>query len=200
PFEYIVFPFVIWAALRFGPAGSAAVTLLASAIALWGTLRGFGPFARGPVYESLIMLQVFMAVVGITALVLSAAISERNTAERRRATTYAVTQVLAESANLAEAAPRILQTVCETLHWDMGALWTVDDPARVLRCAAVWHRPDRPMPEFERITRELTFAPGAGLPGRVWQSGEPLSIPNIAVDDNFPRAPAASREGLHGCF
>jgi PAS domain S-box-containing protein len=200
PFEYAIFPFVIWAALRFGPQGTAAVTLLGSAVAIWGTLTRFGPFARGSVYESLIMLQVFMAVVGITGLVLSAAISERNIAERRRATIYAVTQVLADSADLSEAAPYILRTICESLGWDVGALWRVDRPAGVLRCVDVWHVPDRPMPEFEAASRKMTFAPGAGLPGRVWQSAQPLSIPHLGADSNFARAPVVARAGLHGGF
>jgi PAS domain S-box-containing protein len=200
PFEYAIFPFVIWAALRFGPPGTATVTLLGSAIAIWGTMRSFGPFARGPVYESLTMLQVFMGVVGITGLVLSAAISERNTAERRRAVTYAVTQALAESASLAEAAPRILRTICESLGWDTGALWKVDRPARLLRCVAVWHRPDRAMPEFEAVTRQSTFAPGSGFPGRVWSATQPVFIPNLGMERSFQRAAVAQRAGLNGAF
>ncbi|HEV3120372.1 MAG TPA: MASE1 domain-containing protein, partial [Isosphaeraceae bacterium] len=81
PLVYIIFPFVIWAALRFGPAGATFVTCLASAIAIVGTVSGLGPFAKESISESLILLQIFMAVVAVTSLLLSAAITERWRAE-----------------------------------------------------------------------------------------------------------------------
>jgi signal transduction histidine kinase/ActR/RegA family two-component response regulator len=74
---YIVFPFVIWAALRFGQPVTTTVTLITSGIAIWGTLNDFGPFGSGPLHERLLLLQMFMGVVAITALLLGASLSER---------------------------------------------------------------------------------------------------------------------------
>ncbi|MEW6543920.1 MAG: PAS domain-containing protein [Nitrospirota bacterium] len=127
-------------------------------------------------------------------------VTARGLVERRRAAQYEVTRALAESSSLADAAPRILQAVCESLDWDEGALWRVDAAANRLRCVALWHKPSRSYPEFDKVTRETTFAPGIGLPGRVWSSGNPAWIPDVCQDDNFPRAPIAKREGLHAAF
>src|SRR5262249_46678033 len=57
PLEYTVFPFVVWAALRFGQPGTTAVSLVASGIAIWGTVHGYGPFARGAPHDNLMLLQ-----------------------------------------------------------------------------------------------------------------------------------------------
>src|SRR6185295_14847361 len=65
-------------------------------------------------------------------------ITERERAERRLATQFAVTRALAESASLAEAAPGIIQAICETVGGAFGALWEIDRQAKVLRCANVW--------------------------------------------------------------
>jgi PAS domain S-box-containing protein len=50
------------------------------------------------------------------------------------------------------------------------------------------------------VTRTFSFEPGEGLPGRVWGSGEPAWIVDIADDRNFPRRPAAMRAGLVTAF
>jgi diguanylate cyclase (GGDEF)-like protein/PAS domain S-box-containing protein len=81
PLAYAIFPFVIWAALRFGPRGAAMATLVVSGIAIWDTARQLGPFLGKTLTESLLLLQTFMAVVGVTGLVLAAAITERRRVE-----------------------------------------------------------------------------------------------------------------------
>src|SRR5262249_16250750 len=89
PLHYTIFPFVIAGALRFGHRGATTATFVASALAIWSTVHGFGPFATGGIGERLIMVQLFMAVVAITALLLPAPIRQRNAAARRRADDFA---------------------------------------------------------------------------------------------------------------
>jgi PAS domain S-box-containing protein len=197
---YSIFPFVIWAALRFGQQGTTAVTLVASSLAVWGTVHGLGPFATGPPHERLLLLQVFTAVIAVTGLLLAAALTERRRDEQRTAVLHAVTRILAESATLAEAAPRIVQAIGSSLAWPLGAIWQVDPEARKLRCVEVWHGGPARFHEFEAVLRQRTFEPGVGLPGRVWASGQPAWIPDVVHDANFPRAPIAAREGLHGAL
>jgi PAS domain S-box-containing protein len=200
PLEYIVFLFVIGAAVRLGHPATALVVLTASGVTIWNTVRGAGPFAGSEVHQSLILLQVFMGVLAGAGLLLAAAIAERKTSERRRAAAYAVGEVLTDSANLTQAAPAILRAICENLEWEIGALWLVDHDAQRLRCLAVWSGSATSTAAFEVTTKATLFPSGVGLPGRVWATRKAAWIENVARDPNFPRAPVARENGIHGAF
>ncbi len=126
--------------------------------------------------------------------------AEQEAAELRLASQYAVTRVLAESSTLSDATPRILQAICEAVGWEVGTIWRVDHSANVLRCVDVWHVPSVKDSAFEKLTREITFSRGIGLPGRVWAEGQPAWIIDVVHDPNFPRAKAAASSNLHGAF
>lgn len=81
PLEFMLAAWIIWAAFRFGPRETATVTVVISAVAIWGTLQGFGPFARSNPNESLLLLQGFMGTVAITSLMMAALVSERQQIE-----------------------------------------------------------------------------------------------------------------------
>jgi diguanylate cyclase (GGDEF)-like protein/PAS domain S-box-containing protein len=136
--------------------------------------------------------------VGFVAFVTD--ISLRRIADRLRAVQFAVTRPLANAATWAEAAPQVLQGVCETLGWPVGEFWAVDQEANVLRLAYGWYRPTRDFAAFESSGRDVTFARGVGLLGRVWASGRARSIDDLASDPNSQRAAAAARSGLHAQF
>jgi PAS domain S-box-containing protein len=138
--------------------------------------------------------------VPIGAAGVSVDISERRRQERRLTAQYAVTHTLSQAASLRDAAPHVLQAVCEALDWRFGAMWAVEETAGVMRLVTVWHDPGVGAGGFEERCREIEFRPGVGLPGRVWQSGEPAWIPDVAKDSNFPRASAAAKVGLHSAF
>ncbi|MDT8067898.1 MAG: ATP-binding protein, partial [Terriglobia bacterium] len=113
---------------------------------------------------------------------------------------YAVTRVLAEASSLAEAAPKILQKICETLEWATGSLWQLDRSKGVLRCVETWHMPTANVTEFSAATRAVTFERGLGLPGRVWANADAHWIEDVTKDANFPRAQVGLKEGLHSAF
>jgi PAS domain S-box-containing protein len=123
-----------------------------------------------------------------------------DTLNRRLKLEYEITRLLSESSSTLESAPRVLEAICEALGWDVGVIWDVDGHANLLRCVAVWHRPALEAGEFEAQTLKLTFAPGEGLPGRVWATAKPLWIRDLADDENFPRIRFAAREGLRSGF
>jgi signal transduction histidine kinase/CheY-like chemotaxis protein len=81
-FVYLIFPFIIWSAVRFGHKVTTLVTLSASIIATAATLHWLGPFAFGSSEQSLEMLQIFLIALTLTGLILSAAILERRSAEQ----------------------------------------------------------------------------------------------------------------------
>jgi PAS domain S-box-containing protein len=200
PLEYVIFPFVVAAAVRGRQPLTSVMVLGASGIAIWHTAHGAGPFAGAAAHDSLVQLQVFVGVLAGTGLLLAAAIAERQTGERRRAAGHAVGEVLARAPDFIKAAPVLLQSICESLEWQMGAVWLAGDHDRRLHCLAVWTEPRMTASSFATVTRNTVFAPGIGLPGRVLASGKAAWIENIDWDPNFPRAAAARDAGVHGAF
>ena len=102
PPDYAVFPFFIWAALRFGSGGTAFSIFITSTIAVLGTVQGSGPFASGGTNENLIALQLFMSVAAATGLIIAVSQMERERAvtslhgseQRYRSLVLASTQVV----------------------------------------------------------------------------------------------------------
>ena len=112
-------------------------------------------------------------------------------------TEHAVARVLAEAHDEAAAYPRLLAAIGESLSWDAGGLWIPAEAGDdTLRCVATWRAPE----PFERISRGVSLARGEGLPGRVWDSGEPAWVADVSADANFPRAPIAIDAGLRAAF
>jgi PAS domain S-box-containing protein len=116
-------------------------------------------------------------------------------------TERAVARSLAETADPRDAVMRALRAIAESLDWRLGAVWEpAPDRPEALRCVDLWHAPNADAAEFERASREASLAPGEGLPGRVWQSGQAAWISDVLADPNFPRVTAARAAGLHAAF
>jgi signal transduction histidine kinase len=81
---HMLVPVLLWAALRFGPRGAAWGNLTISVVAVWATSHQLGPFARLSLNDSLLLLQTFMAMMVLTALLLAAAAAERADAVQAR--------------------------------------------------------------------------------------------------------------------
>ncbi len=114
---YALFPLLIWAALRFWQPGAAAASLLTGAIAVAFTAHGKGPFAMSGPNDRLLLAQTFVAVAGVTALILAAVTSERRRAEESE---REIAETLQRSL-LPDAAPSITGWDIATLYRPAGA-------------------------------------------------------------------------------
>ena len=107
PVAFLIFPFVLWSALRLGAAGGAVVNVCLTGTAIWASVHKQGPFWQLPPTQSLAVLQSFNAGVTITSLVLAAV-----PAERKQATE----EVRASRARIVEATDRERRRVERNLH------------------------------------------------------------------------------------
>lgn len=142
---------------------------------------------------------VVLLTVFYVFLAFSRHLAQQKRSERRLSAQYAATRVLADSLTLAEATPRILQAICESLKWDMGEIWQVDQQEHVLRLVDTWQKPALKTAQLASQAEQLTFAFGVGLPGQVWQRGEPVWLTNLKKNKDFVRKNAVPRGIYAAC-
>jgi PAS domain S-box-containing protein len=133
---FLIFPLLIWAALRFEQRGVAATTFLASAIAVVGTARDLGPFVHDSPHASLMHLHAFLAAAAVTALVLGAAVAEHRAAHAAVVSGHrllqAIVEQIAEAVFVKDRAGRyqlVNSTAADLLGKEAGAILEDDDTA-----------------------------------------------------------------------
>ncbi len=153
-----------------------------------------------------IAIMVMVSIFLLTALVVATCQSLhrvdliRKAGERRLATQYATTAILARASSLSEALPQILEAIGKSLDWSLAIHWALDAEQHVLQCTETWMAPSRTGQALADQSRRMAFPSGVGLPGRIWSSGQSSWIVDVVRDTNFPRAPSATADGLHGAF
>jgi diguanylate cyclase len=123
-------------------------------------------------------------------------VTERRIAQERLAAQYAVAGVLSAAKTLEEAFPRIAQ-ICEELGFAAGALWRVDEAGLQLSCIDVWCSPPSDCAEFLAETRSMSLLPGESIPGRAWQEGRAIWLPDLDDEQGVLRNANLGRAGLH---
>jgi signal transduction histidine kinase len=175
---YIVFPILIWAALRFGPVGAATTVAIVSALTVWNTAQGSGPFVRASITHSLLASQLFVAVAALTSLVLAAETAERSASEevqreltaRQAALRRIATLVASEAASTrvfeevtAEAAQTIGASAASLVQFERGNTVTF---------VGAWSRTGTlAFPVGSSLSLE-----GAGVLSAVRETGEPQRV------------------------
>jgi PAS domain S-box-containing protein len=121
---FIIVPFIVWAAFRFGQREVTTAIAVLCAMALWYTLSSdVGPFAITPLNESLLLLLAFISTVVFTGLVLCAVISELN-----RAMSELQSRVLERTRMLSESERRFRLMVESVVDY---AIFMLDGDGRV---------------------------------------------------------------------
>jgi diguanylate cyclase (GGDEF)-like protein len=157
--EFTILPVVVWAALRFGQREAATVTLILSGIAIWGTLHGFGPFARVSPNEALLLLQALMGIMTIMGLGLAAVVAERQQIEtavwetseklrhglnelERRNREMAVLNEMGDRfqscLTVEEAYTVVTQSVPQLFPNETGALYVMSTSRNLVEATVVW--------------------------------------------------------------
>jgi signal transduction histidine kinase len=180
------------------------IAVLTPAVIGWLRLvaehRGLLSLEIGLAIMVVVSILLFTALIVTTCRSLNRADLIRKASERRLVTQYATTAILTRAPTLAEAFPQVLEAISKSLDWSLAIHWSVDADHHVLQCAETWMAPFRAGQALADQSRRMTFARGVGLPGRIWSSEQSAWIVDVARDSNFPRAPSAAIDGLHGAF
>ena len=79
---YLPLPFLIWAALRFGPPLTSLSFAIVAFLVIWGAGHGHGPFSNATTHDGALPIQLFLITIGVPLMLLAALIEERRHAER----------------------------------------------------------------------------------------------------------------------
>ncbi len=135
---YVVFPILIWAALRFGRCGAATALLATAAITVWHTSDGSGPFVRSSLIDSLLATQLFLGVAALTSMVLAAVTAERAASEaaarglaHEQAALRRIATLVVTEADPARVFGQVMQEAARALGVASASLVRYDAPGSV---------------------------------------------------------------------
>jgi signal transduction histidine kinase len=175
---YIVFPILIWAALRFGPTGAATAVAIVSSLTVWNTAHGSGPFVRTSLTHSLLASQLFVAVAALTSLVLAAVTAERiasETAQRALTDEHAALRRIATLVAGEAASKRVFDQVtieaARTIGAPAASLARFDKDGMVTFVGGWSESGTLAFPVDSRVAVEQT-----GVLAAVRETGEPQRI------------------------
>jgi diguanylate cyclase (GGDEF)-like protein/PAS domain S-box-containing protein len=122
-------------------------------------------------------------------------IAERKRAEQEVRLLQTLTLAVSEAEDLHTALEVVLRKVCESTGWMLGQAWMPNETG-LIECVPAWHGEAKGLERFRKTSLDMTFSPGTGLPGRVWESKRPVWIKDVTLERNFPRAGVATEAGL----
>ena len=125
------------------------------------------------------------------ARLLEAEIVERERAQRHLRAQYAVARILGEAVGFNEVAAKVLQAIGAELDFAAGAVWSVDEKERVLRCFDAWCQAGAQCGAWTADVRRRILRPGVSLPGKAWMTREPVWCEDVRTEPECPWSGAA---------
>lgn len=94
-----------------------------------------------------------------------------------------MTQAISESSDFQSALEVALRKICKLTDWKFGEAWIPNSNGTILKCSPAWYGSDQNLEKFRELSEGFTFAPGAGLPGRVWTSKQSEWIYDVSTQE-----------------
>ncbi len=114
---------------------------------------------------------------------------------------HRVAEMTAGTDSFENSLQQCVNIVCELTGWPIGHAYLVAKDGTELEPADIWHLTEEGThADFYEVTMRTTFARGIGLPGRIWESGQPVRVENVQRDSNFPRSPLCKDINVEGAF
>jgi diguanylate cyclase (GGDEF)-like protein/PAS domain S-box-containing protein len=128
-------------------------------------------------------------------------ISEQRCDQQLLRLEHTVAHCLADATSPSAALKGALRAIGEAEGWDYAEFWKVDEAAGVLRRYEHWSAPGIAA-ALSALGQpgEVALKPGVGLPGLVWQSGEPLWIADVTRDPRAVHALMPEQTGLRAAL
>ncbi|HEX7798415.1 MAG TPA: MASE1 domain-containing protein [Vicinamibacterales bacterium] len=80
---YVPVPFLIWAAVRLRPLGTSTAIVVVATVSIFSASRGIGMFAADASRHSVLTLQLFLLLIGVSMLSLAIVVEERQALRAR---------------------------------------------------------------------------------------------------------------------
>jgi signal transduction histidine kinase/integral membrane sensor domain MASE1 len=148
PLPFLAVPVLLWPAFRLGARETVIATMVMSAVAVAGTLNGYGPFVRTSPNESLLFLQAFVGVWAVAMLAVSTEVEVRQGIEAHvRALNESLeARVAARTEELSRLHDRLAQAQrvasVGSWEWDVrfNTIWWSNELFRIFRVPPVADR------------------------------------------------------------
>src|SRR5262245_20522221 len=113
---------------------------------------------------------------------------------------HTVALCVTEADSASDALKAVIRAVCEAQDWECGRYFRVDEEAGLLRFAESWAKPGPQFDLYMKRSHDLTYKPGVGIAGKVWQSGEAIWVADVTTDSRVSQRSIAIEAGMHGAL
>src|SRR6267142_1202635 len=127
-------------------------------------------------------------------------ITKSRRAEQLLTLEHAITRNLADAESASAGILSAIRAICESENWECGRYFVPDEKGGVLRLAETWGISSDAVERFIAASRSISYAPGVGLAGQVWQADKPLWSADITKDPRVAQSKLARDTGMHGAF